>query len=68
MAGMNGKVSLAEVRQDLWRTKAGLKQGFGEVLPFIFRKPRDLSRGGFTFFKALFFRLLEILTSLSAKK
>ncbi|MBL7130564.1 MAG: hypothetical protein ISS45_04045, partial [Candidatus Omnitrophica bacterium] len=24
MAGMNGKVSLAEVRQDLWRTKAGL--------------------------------------------
>jgi hypothetical protein len=46
MAGMNGEASLAEVPQS--GTKAGLKEGFGEVSPFIFGKPRDLSRGGFT--------------------
>ena len=66
MAGMNGKVSLAEVRQDLWRTKAGLKQGFGEVLPFIFRKPRDLSRGGFTLIELIVVVIITaILVSLA---
>jgi len=44
--GGNGEESLAEVPQS--GTKAGLKEGFGEVSPFTFGKPRDLSRGGFT--------------------
>jgi len=43
---MDGKASLAEVPQS--GTKAGLNHGFGEVLSLFFRKPRDLSRGGFT--------------------
>jgi hypothetical protein len=43
---MNGEASLAEVPQN--GTKAGLKEGFGEVSPFIYRKLCDLSRGGFT--------------------
>jgi len=51
IAGMNGKASLAEVPQS--GTKAGLNHGFGEVLSLFFRKPRDLSRGGFTFLEIL---------------
>jgi len=62
MAGMNGRTSLAGVLQS--RTKAGLS-GFGEVSP-SHRKPRDLSRGGFTLVELLVAMVMFVLVIVAA--